>query len=487
MSDSEDQFSSDSEDEDYVPSGGEISEDSEPEGEEEDRDFRPKGKKAAKKGQKKNKSSLPVSFLKDVGGPPARPKTSSAGGLGSLTQKTSSVAASTSQTQAKPKSKVTVTKVYDFAGEEVKVSEEVDADSVEATSTPPPPDERTRDSSSTSSGPVPQQSSSTAVPRLGDPQVKRPVGGGLGSVLSKISKKPKMSTLVKSKLDWDTYKKEEQIEEDLAIHNRGKEGYLERQAFLQRTDLRQFEEHAKITPAGNHPLPTLEDGQSEHAKITPAGNHPLPTMEDSQSEHTKITPVGNHPLPTLEDGQSEHAKITPAGNHPLPTLDFQSCKLYSVSLGLRQRRVEVVVSDLARQETCRTATFLTFNAPGEVEKQQTQRLDMSLGQCTASASNRAKVCLDSGKVSFYSWTVGGYFWTGKSLQSCPGGSTFSIFELWTETLAVASWKQAEDHDICPVGWYATPGEQSSLPVWEVVFDTLSSRPHPLYLLVTADS
>ncbi|XP_078687963.1 craniofacial development protein 1-like [Branchiostoma floridae x Branchiostoma belcheri] len=296
MSDSEDQFSSDSEDEDYVPSGGEMSEDSEPEGEEEDRDFKPKGKKAAKKGQKKNKSSLPVrqskrgmqftdedeedkpstgeeeeeeeeerkeepeepkveeqvekkkaddlwaSFLKDVGGPPARPKTSSAGGLGSLTQKTSSVAASTSQTQAKPKSKVTVTKVYDFAGEEVKVSEEVDADSVEATSTPP--DEKTTDSSSTSSGPVPQQSSSTAVPRLGGSTVtgvKRPVGGGLGSVLSKISKKPKMSTLVKSKLDWDTYKKEEQIEEDLAIHNRGKEGYLERQAFLQRTDLRQFE------------------------------------------------------------------------------------------------------------------------------------------------------------------------------------------------------------------------------------------------------
>ncbi|CAH1269345.1 CFDP1 [Branchiostoma lanceolatum] len=298
MSDSEDQFSSDSEDEDYVPSGGEISEDSEPEGEEEDGDFRPSGKKTGRKGQKKNKSSLPVrqskrgvqfaneeeeedeedkpdneeeeqeetkeetekpkvkeevekkkaddlwaSFLKDVGGPPARPKTSSAGALGSLSQKTSS-AASTSTTQTKPKSKVTVTKVYDFAGEEVKVAEEVDADSIEAQCAPPPSDEKTTDNSSASNVPVPQQSSSTAVPRPGVSTVtgvKRPAGGGLGSVLSKIGKKPKMSTLVKSKIDWDSYKKDEKIEEDLAIHNRGKEGYLERQAFLQRTDLRQFE------------------------------------------------------------------------------------------------------------------------------------------------------------------------------------------------------------------------------------------------------
>eukprot|EP00058_Branchiostoma_floridae_P020443 XP_002605933.1 hypothetical protein BRAFLDRAFT_59753 [Branchiostoma floridae] len=271
MSDSEDQFSSDSEDEDYVPSGGEISEDSEPEGEEEDGDFRPKGKKA----QKKSKSSLPVrqskrgvhfenkeeeddeedkpgneeeeeeeqeereeeseqtkvteevekkkaddlwaSFLKDVGGPPARPKTSSAGGLGSLSQKTSSVAASSSQTQTKPKPKVTVTKVYDFAGEEVKVSEEVDADSVDAQSAPISSTAvPATGNSSTSNAPVPQQSISTAVPRPG-------------------------GSTVKSKIDWDSYKKEEQIEEDLAIHNRGKEGYLERQAFLQRTDLRQFE------------------------------------------------------------------------------------------------------------------------------------------------------------------------------------------------------------------------------------------------------
>ena len=45
----------------------------------------------------------------------------------------------------------------------------------------------------------------------------------------------------KSKLDWDSFKKKEGIEEELQIHNRGKEGYIERKQFLERTDLRQFE------------------------------------------------------------------------------------------------------------------------------------------------------------------------------------------------------------------------------------------------------
>lgn len=55
--------------------------------------------------------------------------------------------------------------------------------------------------------------------------VKRPAG--MGSILNRIgSKKLKMSTLEKSKLDWDTFKSEEGIADELAIHNRGKEGYV---------------------------------------------------------------------------------------------------------------------------------------------------------------------------------------------------------------------------------------------------------------------
>lgn len=65
--------------------------------------------------------------------------------------------------------------------------------------------------------------------------------GGLGSVLGALNKKNKISTLEKTKLDWDRFKNQEGITEDLNTHNRGKDGYLERQDFLQRTDVRQFE------------------------------------------------------------------------------------------------------------------------------------------------------------------------------------------------------------------------------------------------------
>lgn len=65
--------------------------------------------------------------------------------------------------------------------------------------------------------------------------------GGLASVLNKIGKKDKISTLEKSKLDWNKFKQSEGIDEEIKTFNRGKDGYLEKQDFLQRTDLRQFE------------------------------------------------------------------------------------------------------------------------------------------------------------------------------------------------------------------------------------------------------
>lgn len=52
---------------------------------------------------------------------------------------------------------------------------------------------------------------------------KRPAG--VSGILSHIGgKKSKMSTLEKSKMDWDAFKSEEGIGEELAIHNRGREG-----------------------------------------------------------------------------------------------------------------------------------------------------------------------------------------------------------------------------------------------------------------------
>lgn len=54
---------------------------------------------------------------------------------------------------------------------------------------------------------------------------KKPGGlSGIGGVLSQLGKKQKISTLEKSKLDWDRFKKEEDIEEELQTYNKGKDG-----------------------------------------------------------------------------------------------------------------------------------------------------------------------------------------------------------------------------------------------------------------------
>ncbi|KAH8320307.1 hypothetical protein KR074_003076 [Drosophila pseudoananassae] len=72
--------------------------------------------------------------------------------------------------------------------------------------------------------------------------VKRPSRiDGVGSLINILGKKKKISVLEKSQMDWNTFKSNEGIDEELRTHNKGKEGYLERQDFLQRTDLRQFE------------------------------------------------------------------------------------------------------------------------------------------------------------------------------------------------------------------------------------------------------
>ncbi|XP_017034545.2 craniofacial development protein 1 [Drosophila kikkawai] len=71
---------------------------------------------------------------------------------------------------------------------------------------------------------------------------KRPVeSNSVSAVLNRFTKKKKMSVLEKSKVDWKDFKNDEGIDEELRTHNKGKDGYLERQDFLQRTDLRQFE------------------------------------------------------------------------------------------------------------------------------------------------------------------------------------------------------------------------------------------------------
>ncbi|KRT78714.1 hypothetical protein AMK59_8772 [Oryctes borbonicus] len=118
--------------------------------------------------------------------------------------------------QKKVPEKIKVTEIFKFAGEEVKVEKEVPVNSA--------------------IGRLSHIPSGSDPPKRG-----RGRGGGIGSLLNQIGKQKKITTLEKSKLDWEKFKKEENIGEELSTFNKGKDGYLDKQDFLQRTDLRRFE------------------------------------------------------------------------------------------------------------------------------------------------------------------------------------------------------------------------------------------------------
>ena len=61
-----------------------------------------------------------------------------------------------------------------------------------------------------------------------------------------ILQKPKLGCLDKSQLDWNSYVKENNIREELSTHNKGKDGYVEKLEFLERADLRQFEQEKAL-------------------------------------------------------------------------------------------------------------------------------------------------------------------------------------------------------------------------------------------------
>ncbi|XP_033996951.1 craniofacial development protein 1 [Trematomus bernacchii] len=192
---------------------------------------------------KKKSDDLWASFLSDVG---TRPKESAPAAQaaqsaqsGSTQKEDSSVlkvAPSSKDTKAPEPAKVTITQVFDFAGEEVRVNKVVSADSKEAKMYLESQKEDEEDEEETSGG---------SQPPLPGPSVKRPAG--MSSIMNRLGgKKLKMSTLEKSKMDWDAFKSEEGITEELAIHNRGKEGYVERKSFLDRVDHRQFEREKAV-------------------------------------------------------------------------------------------------------------------------------------------------------------------------------------------------------------------------------------------------
>ncbi|KAJ8679973.1 hypothetical protein QAD02_015760 [Eretmocerus hayati] len=86
------------------------------------------------------------------------------------------------------------------------------------------------------------------------PQPNIPKRTGLSSFISSIGKKSKVTVLEKSKLDWNQYKQDNNLSEEINTFNRGKSGFLERQDFLQRADSRQFEIEKELRNAGKRSL-----------------------------------------------------------------------------------------------------------------------------------------------------------------------------------------------------------------------------------------
>ena len=76
--------------------------------------------------------------------------------------------------------------------------------------------------------------------------LKRPASSN--SVLDRlgIGKKQKLSTLEKSRLDWSVHKQSESLVEDLDSHRRGKDSYVEKKAFLQRSEEREHDHFLNI-------------------------------------------------------------------------------------------------------------------------------------------------------------------------------------------------------------------------------------------------
>ncbi|CAH8638600.1 unnamed protein product [Schistosoma rodhaini] len=117
--------------------------------------------------------------------------------------------------------KVNVVKKYQFAGEEVEVIQTV--------------------SNSNRSILQNKTSSETNPLRPKAPHLGLGLSNALQNLKSTINSLPRLSTLEKSRLDWKQYVEKESLEDDLKAHNKGKEGYLERQAFFNRASEREYQ------------------------------------------------------------------------------------------------------------------------------------------------------------------------------------------------------------------------------------------------------
>lgn len=105
--------------------------------------------------------------------------------------------------------KVTITETRRFAGKDLQVTVQVDKDSKEAKK-------------------AAEKSEAAA--------------SGLDAFLQQIESKKKVSVLDKSKMDWQDFKStDKEVQEELDAHSRSDKQYLDRQEFLKRAELREYE------------------------------------------------------------------------------------------------------------------------------------------------------------------------------------------------------------------------------------------------------
>ncbi|CAI4225811.1 unnamed protein product [Auanema sp. JU1783] len=236
MSNENDDYCS-SEDEDYVPEAGVEDIEDEQSGDEvdevtaEDGTIIESSRRSMKKHKKKEKNSQSeesvtkidasaiLDMLDDEDPLLAPSKTQVTEPKPSESTPASEPSTSYSETVAE---KTKIKEIFDFAGEEITIEREVSTD----------------------------EAQTIEEKRSKDVEAKKPQKrAGLMGALTLLKKKPKLSVLDKSNHDWKAYKDEHNINEELATHNKGKDGYLSKVDFLTRTDYREFENEKALRNA----------------------------------------------------------------------------------------------------------------------------------------------------------------------------------------------------------------------------------------------
>lgn len=118
----------------------------------------------------------------------------------------SALAAAKDVTNTSKDGKLVVSEVRDFAGEEIKVTKLIDPNS-----------------------------------KAAEELKRRQSSAGVDKVLQQIEKRQKLNVLDKSRKDWTEFKEEKQIEEELESYKKSGDKYTDRVAFLQRSDIREYE------------------------------------------------------------------------------------------------------------------------------------------------------------------------------------------------------------------------------------------------------